>query len=47
MKGDNEILPHSNCDYLTPNQAHLQLEKLKKRGNDNNKKFGHEKTVVL
>ncbi|TDD95106.1 integrase core domain-containing protein [Flavobacterium cellulosilyticum] len=26
-----EISPHSSCDYLTPNQAHLQSYNLKKR----------------
>ena len=27
----NAIRPHSSCDYLTPNMAHLQIGMLKKR----------------
>ncbi|WP_180904062.1 integrase core domain-containing protein, partial [Flavobacterium chungangense] len=46
IKVYNEIRPHSSCDYLTPNQAHLQSENLKKRWKNYNKKFNYEKTVV-
>ncbi|WP_163396079.1 integrase core domain-containing protein [Flavobacterium limi] len=45
IKVYNEIRPHSSCDYLIPNQAHLQSGNLKKRWNYN-KKFSHEKTAV-
>jgi len=31
IKTYNELRPHTSCDYLTPNAAHLQSEKLKKR----------------
>ncbi|MFV0143402.1 MULTISPECIES: integrase core domain-containing protein [Empedobacter] len=31
IKTYNELRPHASCDYLTPNAAHLQSEKLKKR----------------
>lgn len=27
----NSLRPHASCDYLTPNQAHLETTKLKKR----------------
>ena len=27
----NQLRPHSSCDYLTPDQAHLQSGTLKKR----------------
>lgn len=46
IKVYNEIRPHSSCDYLTPNQAHLQSENLKKRWKNYNKKFNYEKVVV-
>ncbi len=38
--------PRSNCDYLTPNQAHLKSEKLNKRWKNYNRNFNYEKTVV-
>lgn len=31
IKAYNEVRPHSSCDYLTPDQAHLQREVLRKR----------------
>lgn len=31
IKTYNEIRPHASCDYLTPEQAHLQSEYLAKR----------------
>ncbi len=37
---------HSSCDYLTPNQAHLQSENLKKRWKNYNKKYNIEKAGV-
>ncbi|GGF24518.1 integrase core domain-containing protein [Flavobacterium limi] len=46
IKVYNEIRPYSSCDYLTPNQAHLQTGNLKKRWENYNKKFSHEKTIV-
>jgi putative transposase len=46
IKAYNEIRPHSSCDYLTPNQAHLQSGNLKKRWKNYNKKFNYEKAVV-
>lgn len=46
IKVYNEIRPHSSCDYLTPNQAHLQSENLKKRWKNYNKKYNNEKTGV-
>lgn len=42
----NELRPHASCDYLTPNQAHLQSEKLNKRWKNYNRSFNHEKTAV-
>lgn len=46
IKVYNEIRPHSSCDYLNPNQAHLQSEKLSKRWKSYNKSYYHEKTFV-
>jgi putative transposase len=46
IKVYNEIRPHSSCDYLTPNQAHLKSENLKKRWKNYNKKYNNEKTGV-
>ena len=46
IKVYNEIRPHSSCDYLTPNQAHLQSENLKKRWKNYNKKYNIEKAGV-
>ena len=43
IKVYNEIRPHSSCDYLTPDQAHLQSEHLKKRWKNYNKKINYEK----
>lgn len=42
----NQIRPHASCDYLTPNQAHLQSENLKKRWKNYNKKFNYDKADV-
>ncbi len=42
----NELRPHASCDYLTPNQTHLQSEILNKRWKNYHKSFNHEKTVV-
>lgn len=46
IKVYNEIRPHSSCDYLTPNQAHLQSGNLKKRWKNYNRKFNYEKAGV-
>ena len=46
IKSYNELRPHASCDYLTPNQAHLQSDKLNKRWKNYNKSFYHEKTIV-
>lgn len=46
IKSYNELRPHASCDYLTPNQAHLQSEKLNKRWKNYNKNFNHENTDV-
>jgi transposase InsO family protein len=46
IKSYNELRPHASCDYLTPNQAHLQSEQLYKRWKNYNKNFNHEKTDV-
>ena len=37
IKSYNELRPHTSCDYLTPNQAHLQSDKLNKRWKNYNK----------
>lgn len=42
----NSLRPHASCDYLTPDQAHLQSEKLNKRWKNYNRYFEHEKTTV-
>lgn len=46
IKAYNQIRPHASCDYLTPNQAHLQSENLKKRWKNYNKKFNYDKADV-
>lgn len=46
IKSYNELRPHASCDYLTPNRAHLQAEKLNKRWKNYNRSYNHEKTVV-
>ena len=46
VKAYNQIRPHASCDYLTPNQAHLQSENLKKRWKNYNKKFNYDKADV-
>ena len=46
IKSYNELRPHASCDYLTPSQAHLQSEKLKKRWKNYNRSFNHEKAAV-
>lgn len=42
----NEIRPHSSCDYLTPQQAHLNQQTFKKRWRQSNKKSTFEKQLV-
>lgn len=39
VKAYNEIRPHASCDYLTPEQAHLQSEYLAKRWKNYNKRI--------
>lgn len=39
IKAYNEIRPHASCDYLTPEQAHLQSEYLAKRWKNYNKRI--------
>ncbi|TBX65159.1 hypothetical protein EZL74_02300 [Flavobacterium silvisoli] len=46
IKSYNELRPHASCDYLTPNQAHLQSEILNKRWKNYNRSFNHEKAIV-
>ena len=46
IKSYNELRPHASCDYLTPNQAHLQSEKLNKRWKNYNRIFYDQKTIV-
>lgn len=46
IKAYNELRPHASCDYLTPEQTHLQSEKLNKRWKNYNKNFHNEKDDV-
>lgn len=46
IKAYNELRPHTSCDYLTPNQAHLQSGNLYKRWKNYNKYFNYEITDV-
>jgi transposase InsO family protein len=39
IKAYNEMRPHASCDYLTPEQAHLQSEQLAKRWKNYNKRI--------
>jgi Transposase and inactivated derivatives len=46
IKSYNELRPHASCDYLTPNAAHLQSEKLKKRWKNYNRSFNYQNSLV-
>lgn len=46
IKSYNELRPHASCDYLTPNQAHVQSEKLNKRWKNYKSIFCTQKTIV-
>lgn len=46
IKAYNELRPHASCDYLTPNQTHLQSEKLNKRWKNYNKSYNFERAGV-
>ena len=46
IKSYNELRPHASCDYLTPNQTHVQSGKLNKRWKNYNRSFNHEKADV-
>lgn len=46
IKSYNELRPHASCDYLTPNQAHVQSEKLNKRWKNYNRNFYDQKATV-
>ena len=39
IKAYNEMRPHASCDYLTPEQAHLQSEQLAKRWKNYNRRI--------
>jgi len=41
----NQIRPHASCDYLTPDQAHLQSTKLPKRWKNYNRKINSGKQL--
>ena len=41
----NGIRPHASCDYMTPDQAHLKTDRLKKRWKDY-KKYNNPKMAV-
>ena len=40
----NEMRPHLSCNYLTPNEAHLQLSPMPKRWKNYNTYFSKERT---
>jgi len=42
----NALRPHASCDYMTPDQAHLQSGKINKRWKNYDKCFNPEKTAV-
>lgn len=42
----NQLRPHASCDYMTPEQTHLQSAQLNKRWKNNNQHRKHEKTAV-
>lgn len=46
IKSYNDLRPHASCDYLTPNQAHLQSEQLNKRWKNYNRSSSHQKAGV-
>lgn len=45
IKAYNELRPHASCDYLTPNQAHLQRTELSKRWKNYNRNLNTKKQV--
>ncbi|MES1222930.1 MAG: IS3 family transposase [Bacteroidota bacterium] len=42
----NSLRPHASCNYMTPDQAHLQSGPINKRWKNYNKRFKHEKPTV-
>lgn len=42
----NKIRPHLSCDYLTPDQAHLKTNQLKKKWKNYYKKYNNQKIYV-
>ena len=42
----NQLRPHSSCNYLTPDQAHLTEDKLNKKWKNYKKKYNYENYVV-
>ncbi|WP_313097370.1 integrase core domain-containing protein [Empedobacter sp.] len=46
LKSYNELRPQVSCDYLTPNAAHLQSEKLKKKWKNYNRSFNYQNSLV-
>jgi putative transposase len=42
----NKLRPHASCDYMTPEQTHLQSGQLNKRWKNYNQHYKHEKATV-
>ena len=42
----NKLRPHASCDYMTPEEAHLQSGEMKKRWKNYSRTYNHQKTVV-
>jgi putative transposase len=42
----NSLRPHASCDYMTPDETHLQAGRLNKRWKHYKRQYNHEKTAV-
>lgn len=42
----NSLRPHASCDYMTPDETHLQAGQLNKRWKGYRRRYNHKKTTV-
>jgi transposase InsO family protein len=42
----NSLRPHASCDYMTPDETHLQAGQLNKRWKQYKRQYNHQKTAV-
>lgn len=46
IKAYNSLRPHASCDYMTPDETHLQAGQLNKRWKHYKRQYNHQKTAV-